>query len=36
MAQVSVSIGGRAYRLACNPGEEGRLDSARHNARQED
>jgi len=25
MAQVSVSIGGRAYRLACNPGEEARL-----------
>jgi cell division protein ZapA len=25
MAQVSVSIGGRAYRLACNPGEEEHL-----------
>ena len=25
MAQVSVSIGGRAYRLACNPGEEAHL-----------
>ena len=27
MAQVSVSIGGRAYRLACNPGEEAHLES---------
>jgi cell division protein ZapA len=27
MAQVSVSIGGRAYRLACNPGEEERLEA---------
>ena len=26
MAQVSVSIGGRAYRLACNPGEEAHLE----------
>jgi cell division protein ZapA len=27
MAQVSVSIGGRAYRLACNPGEEAHLEA---------
>jgi len=27
MAQVSVSIGGRAYRLACNPGEEPHLEA---------
>jgi cell division protein ZapA len=27
MAQVSVSIGGRAYRLACNPGEEEHLEA---------
>ncbi len=27
MAQVSVSIGGRAYRLACNPGEEPHLET---------
>jgi cell division protein ZapA len=27
MAQVSVSIGGRAFRLACNPGEEPHLES---------
>jgi cell division protein ZapA len=27
MAQVSVSIGGRAYRLACNPGEEKHLEA---------
>ena len=27
MSQVSVSIGGRAYRLACNPGEEPHLES---------
>jgi cell division protein ZapA len=27
MAQVSVTIGGRAYRLACNPGEEPHLES---------
>ena len=26
MAQVSVNIGGRAYRLACNPGEEAHLE----------
>jgi len=25
MAQVTVSIGGRSYRLACNPGEEPHL-----------
>ncbi|MGO9742321.1 MAG: cell division protein ZapA [Roseiarcus sp.] len=25
MAQVSVNIGGRSYRLACNPGEEAHL-----------
>ena len=27
MAQVSVTIGGRAYRLACNPGEEAHLEA---------
>jgi cell division protein ZapA len=27
MAQVSVSIGGRAFRLACNPGEEPHLEA---------
>lgn len=27
MSQVSVSIGGRAYRLACNPGEEQHLEA---------
>jgi cell division protein ZapA len=27
MSQVSVSIGGRAYRLACNPGEEEHLEA---------
>jgi cell division protein ZapA len=27
MAQVSVTIGGRAFRLACNPGEEAHLES---------
>jgi cell division protein ZapA len=27
MAQLSVSIGGRAYRLACNPGEEAHLEA---------
>ena len=27
MAQLSVNIGGRAYRLACNPGEEPHLES---------
>ena len=27
MAQVSVSIGGRSYRLACNPGEEDHLEA---------
>ncbi len=27
MAQVSVTIGGRAFRLACNPGEESHLES---------
>jgi cell division protein ZapA len=27
MPQVNVSIGGRAYRLACNPGEEAHLES---------
>ncbi len=27
MAHVSVSIGGRAYRLACNPGEEAQLEA---------
>lgn len=27
MSQVSVNIGGRAYRLACNPGEEAHLVS---------
>jgi len=27
MAQLSVNIGGRAYRLACNPGEEAHLES---------
>ena len=27
MAQVSVSISGRAYRLACNPGEEEHLEA---------
>ncbi len=27
MAQVSVSIGGKPYRLACNPGEEPHLES---------
>jgi cell division protein ZapA len=27
MAQVTVSIGGHSYRLACNEGEEGRLES---------
>jgi cell division protein ZapA len=27
MAQLSVSIGGRPYRLACNPGEEPHLES---------
>ena len=27
MAQVSVSIGGRAFRLACNPGEEAHLEA---------
>ena len=27
MAQVSVSIGGRPYRLACNPGEEEHLEA---------
>jgi cell division protein ZapA len=27
MAQLSVSIGGRAYRLACNPGEEPHLET---------
>ncbi len=26
MSQVSVDIGGRPYRLACNPGEEGHLE----------
>ena len=30
MAQVSVSIGGRAYRLACNPGEEAHLEALAH------
>lgn len=27
MAQLSVTIGGRTYRLACNPGEEARLEA---------
>ena len=27
MAQLSVNIGGRPYRLACNPGEEPHLES---------
>lgn len=27
MAQVNVSIGGRTYRLACNPGEEAHLEA---------
>ncbi len=27
MAQVTVSIGGRSYRLACNEGEEAHLES---------
>ena len=27
MAQVTVNIGGRSYRLACNPGEEPHLES---------
>jgi cell division protein ZapA len=27
MAHVNVSIGGKAYRLACNPGEEAHLES---------
>ena len=27
MPQVSVTIGGRPYRLACSPGEEGHLES---------
>ncbi len=27
MAQLSVNIGGRAYRLACNPGEEPHLET---------
>ena len=27
MAQVSVSIGGRGFRLACNPGEEPHLEA---------
>ncbi len=27
MAQISVTIGGRAYRLACSPGEEQHLES---------
>jgi cell division protein ZapA len=27
MSQVSVTIDGRKYRLACNPGEEARLES---------
>ncbi len=27
MAQLSVNIGGRAYRLACNPGEESHLEA---------
>jgi cell division protein ZapA len=31
MAQVSVSIGGRAYRLACNPGEEAHLEGLARN-----
>jgi cell division protein ZapA len=26
MAQVTVGIGGRSYRLACNPGEEAHLE----------
>jgi cell division protein ZapA len=26
MSQVSVTIGGRAFRLACNPGEEAHLE----------
>jgi cell division protein ZapA len=26
MAQVNVGIGGRSYRLACNPGEEAHLE----------
>jgi cell division protein ZapA len=27
MAQVTVNIGGRSYRLACNPGEEPHLEA---------
>jgi cell division protein ZapA len=27
MAHVNVSIGGKAYRLACNPGEEAHLEA---------
>ena len=27
MAQVSVAIGGRSYRLACEPGQEARLEA---------
>ena len=30
MAQVTVGIGGRSYRLACNPGEEAHLESLAH------
>jgi len=30
MAQVSVNIGGRAYRLACEPGQEARLEGLAH------
>jgi cell division protein ZapA len=30
MAQVNVTIGGRAFRLACNPGEESHLESLAH------
>ena len=32
MSQVSVSIGGRGFRLACNPGEEPHLEALAHTA----
>lgn len=31
MAQVQVTIGGRSYRLACNPGEEAHLEGLARN-----